>query len=520
MLSSLQQKRLAYEPLIPPILEDLSQAILVPGAALPLPEPLAKIFAKTHSTRKLFIRKEKGQRARKLIVGALFSGGPAAGGHNVLAGLFDGIRQIHPDSCLIGFLDGPKGLIENKRKLLEASDIDQVRNQGGFDLIGSSRVKIESPEQFEAAAKAVRENNLDALIIIGGDDSNTNAAFLAEYFAQNKLPVSVIGVPKTIDGDLRSPEIEISFGFDSACKTYSEMIGNIEQDALSSKKYYHFIKLMGRSASHIALECALSTQPNLTLIGEEKQSLAQIITEIADMIALRKKAGKEYGVILLPEGLIEFIPEIRSLISLLNQLLAKEPKPEEALSKLGEEHRTLFFSLPEKIQKQLLFERDPHGNIQVSKIETEQFLLELVEKELKQRNIKISTAAHFFGYEGRSCLPSNFDANYCYALGKLAALAAREKASGTILAIRNLARPPSEWELMALPISSLMHFEMRAGKEKPVIAKALVDLESPAFRRFAAQRASWKQGDAYRMPGPMQFFGGPDIADSAPLTLC
>ncbi len=454
-----------------------------------------------------------------MTIGVLFSGGSAAGGHNVLAGLFDGMRQIHPDATLIGFLDGPKGLIENRRKILEKADIDLVRNQGGFDLIGSSRVKIESEEQFEAVAKTARENKLDALLIIGGDDSNTNAAFLAESFAQKDLAVSVIGVPKTIDGDLRSPEIEISFGFDSACKTYAEMIGNIERDALSTKKYYHFIKLMGRSASHIALECALATQPNLTLIGEENQSLSHIVAEIVQMIIQRKEIGKEYGVILLPEGLIEFIPEIKGLISLLNQLLAQEAKPEEALSKLGEENHALFFSLPEKIQKQLLFERDPHGNIQVSKIETEQFLLELVEKELKKKNIKINTMAHFFGYEGRSCFPSNFDANYCYALGKLAALAAREKATGIILAIRNLSSSPLEWELMAVPISSLMHFEMRLGQEKAVIAKALLDLSGPAYLRFAKQRADWKLKDDYRMPGPIQFFGSADLTDSVPASL-
>lgn len=514
MLSQLQQKRLAYKPAIPPIMEDLSQAIFVPSSPSAPPESLAKLFPKTHSVRRLTLRKEGQQPGRKLTVGALFSGGPAAGGHNVLAGLFDGIRQIHPDSTFIGFLDGPKGLIENRRKILESSDIDSVRNLGGFDLIGSSRVKIETEAHFEAAAKSVRENNLDALIIIGGDDSNTNAAFLAEF-----LPISVIGVPKTIDGDLRSAEIEISFGFDSACKTYAEMIGNIARDALSTKKYYHFIKLMGRSASHIALECALATQPNLTLIGEEKQSLSQIITEIVDLIVQRKQAGKEYGVLLLPEGLIEFIPEIRGLISLLNQLLAKEPKPELALTQLGEENRSLFFSLPEKIQKQLLFERDPHGNIQVSKIDTEQFILELVEKELKEKNIKINSAAHFFGYEGRSCLPSNFDANYCYALGKLAALAVREKATGVILAIQNLSRSPSEWGLQAVPIHSLMHFEMRSGKEKAVIAKALVDLQSPAYLSFVQKRAGWKINDDYRMPGPIQFFGPSELTDSAPLTL-
>lgn len=519
MLSILQQKRFSYRPPLPPLLQDLSSVVFQKEGTKELPEALAKIFLKTRGLEKFSLRKASPTNGSKLIVGALFSGGQAAGGHNVLAGLFDGIIQIHPHSQLIGFLDGAGGLIENRYKTLDAAAIDSVRNQGGFDLIGSSRVKIETQEQFEGAEKSVRENQLDALVIIGGDDSNTNAAFLAEYFAQKEMSVSVIGVPKTIDGDLRSSEIELSFGFDSACKTYSEMIGNIERDALSSKKYYHFIKLMGRSASHITLECALSTCPNLTLISEEKQSLSQIIQEIANTIQMRKERGKEYGVILLPEGLIEFIPEIRELIALLNQLLAKESNQEAALAQLDETHRNLFNSLPEKIQKQLLFDRDAHGNVQVSLIETEQLLIDLVEKEMKQRGIKIHAMHHFFGYEGRSCLPSNFDAKFCYALGKFAALAAREKATGVILAIRNLSRPVSEWQLMAVPITGLMRFEVRKGKEKPVITKALVDLQSPAYLRLAEARKSWKIDDVYCMPGPMQFFGEPEITDSAPLSL-
>jgi pyrophosphate--fructose-6-phosphate 1-phosphotransferase len=519
MLSLLQQKRLSYKPLLPPLLEDLTAVSLEPDGPANLPEKICKIFIKTHALQKHTVKRGGRADARKLTVGALFSGGQAPGGHNVLAGLFDGIMQIDPHSHLIGFIDGAGGLIENNHMTLDAAAIDSVRNQGGFDLIGSSRIKIETQEQFEAVEKSVRENGLDALVIIGGDDSNTNAAFLAEFFAQKELPVSVIGVPKTIDADLRSVEMEISFGFDSACKVYAEMIGNIERDALSSKKYYHFIKLMGRSASHIALECALATCPNLTLISEEKRSLPQIITEIADMIEARKKIGKNYGVILLPEGLIEFIPEIKDLIVFLNQILSKETDPEEAAKQLGEEQKALFFSLPEKIQRQLLFERDPHGNVQVSKIETELLLIELVDKELQKRNLKFNPIHHSFGYEGRACLPSNFDANYCYALGKFAALVARERVTGVILAMRNFRRPIAEWELKAIPIVSLMDFEMRAGKEKLVIAKVLVDLKSPAFLRLDQARESWKVGDAYQMPGPMQFFGDAEITDSVPLTL-
>jgi pyrophosphate--fructose-6-phosphate 1-phosphotransferase len=443
MVSLLQQKRLAYEPPLPPLLQDLNQT----GTP------------------------------RKLNVGALFSGGPAAGGHNVLAGLFDGLLQIHKDSTLLGFLGGPSGLIENKYKKLESSMIDSVRNMGGFDLIGSGRTKIETLEQFQAAKETVMHHRLDAVLIIGGDDSNTNAAFLAEYFLKEGTPCSVIGVPKTIDGDLRSKEIEISFGFDSACKTYAELIGNIARDARSSQKYYHFIRLMGRSASHITLECALLTCPNLALISEERSSLPKIVENIVNLIKERKKEGKEFGVILVPEGLIEFIPELDS-------------------------HRDLF-------------PRDPHGNVNVSQVETEKLLIDLVKKE----GVSFHAVSHFLGYEGRCCFPSNFDAKYCYALGKFAAAAMRDKKTGVILALQGLRKPVSEWEPLAVSLASLMHLEVRSGKEKLVIAKTLVDLHGNAFSRFAKERASWRLGDFYRMPGPIQFFGDIELTDSIPVTL-
>lgn len=484
MHSLLQQRRLVYQPPLPRILEDLSKSVLCPhGAANSIAEPFRKLFPHTHAATPFRVERGDGK-SRKLIVGALFSGGQAAGGHNVLAGLFDGLKKIHVESVLLGFLDGVAGLIENRYKILDSAAIDSIRNQGGFDLIGSSRTKIDTPEQFQKAAAAVKIHQLDTLIVIGGDDSNTNAAFLAEYFLEQKIATRVIGVPKTIDGDLRSVDIEMSFGFDSACKTYSELIGNIARDALSSKKYYHFIKLMGRSASHVTLECALSTCPNLALIGEERRSLSAIVTDIADLVIERKKAGKEFGVLLVPEGLVEFVPELTEHISNLPGL-----------------------------------ERDPHGNINVSKIETEQLIGDFVKKELEKRGVKLNVLQHFFGYEGRACFPSNFDSNYTYALGMLGAMAARDGLTGMILAIRGLKRPVAEWVPKAVPLVQLIHFEIRSGKEKPVIAKTLVDLKGPAFRHFENERRKWRLADCYRMPGPIQFFGDSELTDSIPITL-
>ena len=515
MVSLLQQKRLSFLPPVPPRLQNLCQLSLHSiHSRQPISESLCKLFPKTHALNGWRVEMGRGDN-RKLCVGALFSGGQAAGGHNVLSGLFDGLRQIHPDCRLIGFLGGPSGLIDNKHLELNAAAIDRVRNLGGFDLIGSGRTKIETPEQFQAVACTAVAHQLDCIVIIGGDDSNTNAALLAEYFLQNHISTRVIGVPKTIDGDLRSEDIEISFGFDSACKTYSELIGNIARDALSAKKYYHFIKLMGRSASHIALECALATCPNLTLIGEEKESLAQIVRGVVDLVLERKKAGKEYGVILLPEGLIEFIPEFKGMISNLNQLLAQNKNVDQ----LAEPHRAFYTSLPETIQKQLLLDRDPHGNVQISQIETEQLVLELVKKELKSQNLKMNAQGHFFGYEGRACFPTNFDASYCYALGLLGAMAARDGATGVILAIKNLKRPHTEWEPKAVPIVQMMGFEMRSGKEKPVIAKALVDLNGRPYRHFAQEGKKWRLEDSYQMPGPIQFFGPAELTDSVPISL-
>ncbi len=473
-ISPLQKARQQYQPRIPALLRDLRNVHFkeITGARKP-PEALRKLFPKTFDlpSYQLVAGKSGGE---KLKVGALFSGGQAAGGHNVIAGLFDAGLDV------IGFLNGPSGLVENR--WMAVKEIDSFRNQGGFDLLGSGRTKIETQTQLDSALKTALAHNLDGLIIIGGDDSNTNAAILAEYFLAHGCNTRVVGVPKTIDGDLRSADIEMSFGFDSACKTYSEIIGNIARDALSAKKYYHIIKLMGRSASHIVLECALATCPNLALIGEERRSLEVIVAEIADLICHRHDAGKDYGVVLIPEGLIEFVPEL---------------------------------------SKNLKVEKDPHGNVLLSQIQTEKLVIDLVVKELHSRKFqgKFNFQEHFLGYEGRACLPTNFDANYCYALGLLSAAAVRQKLTGVICAIQNLHLPADQWQLKAVPIVQLMHFEMRTGVEKPVIQKTIVDLKRNPYVYFSRSRKLWEIEDHYRYPGPIQFYGDPELTDCGPQSI-
>ena len=452
-----------------------------------------------------------------LKVGVVFSGGQASGGHNVIAGLFDALKKMDPDSQLFGFLGGPSGVVDHESVEITGDLLSEFRNQGGFDLIGSGRTKIETDEQLEKSLQTMEKMELDGLVIIGGDDSNTNAAVLAEYFIDKGCKTKVIGVPKTIDGDLKNEHIELSFGFDTATKTYSEALGNIARDCLSAKKYTHFVKLMGRSASHIALECALKVHPNVTLISEEEKSLSEITDLLTDTVQRRSEAGKNYGIILIPEGLIEFIPEMKQLISELNELLAKE----QDISHLSPVSKEAFEALPEGIQKQLLLDRDPHGNVQVSHIQTEALCVELVKKELKKRNFegKFSPVAHFFGYEGRAGYPSNFDANYCYALGHGAALLIVHGVTGYMSVIQNLKLPISEWELKGMPITSMMNMEMRKGQNKPVIRKTLVDLKDPAYKVFMSCRDEWAMGDYYRCPGPIQFFGDASITDTIPITL-
>lgn len=471
-----------------------------------------------------------------LRVGVVFSGGQAPGGHNVICGLYDALKKLNQESNLVGFLNGPSGIIQGHFKQLSQEIIDLYRNQGGFDMIGSGRTKIESEEQFAAAAATVKKLDLDGLLIIGGDDSNTNAALLAEYFVKESVRTAVIGAPKTIDGDLKNQHIEIPFGFDTATKTYANIIGNIARDALSAAKYYFFIKIMGRSASHVTLECALSTHPNYALISEEvaaqKKTIQEITGELCDMIAERAHQGKNYGVVLIPEGLIEFIPEMQTLIRELNDLLSQQEQEQKLASLATQGERAAYLArflsaashqcyqaLPEAIQSQLILDRDSHGNVQVSKIETERLLIELVQKELHRRaerglySGKFNPQPYFCGYEGRSCLPSNFDAQYCYALGSVAALLVHSKANGYMSCIQNLSSNVSEWQPLGVPIATMMTMEKRKGKFVPVIQKSLVNLHGKGFLKFAEERKQWMIQDAYNYPGPIQFFGPKELTD-------
>jgi pyrophosphate--fructose-6-phosphate 1-phosphotransferase len=476
---------------------------------------------------------KKQDSGSSLRVGVVLSGGQAAGGHNVICGLYEACKKIHPEAEIIGFLSGPAGVFKGKYKKLDQKLIDQFRNTGGFDLIGSGRDKIETKEQLESAGRILQELRLDGLVIVGGDDSNTNAAVLAEYCLQHHLPTKIIGVPKTIDGDLQNPWVEISFGFDTACRTYSEMIGNIARDALSAKKYTHFIKLMGRSASHIALECALHTHPNLTFISEEvtekKWTLQDITHQIADLVMQRHDTGRSFGLILIPEGLIEAIFEMSVLIKQLNTLMAKQDFQGLSTSALQKKIQKdldpialeTFNFLPDVIQKQLLLDRDPHGNVQVAQIETEKLFIETVKKELRDRNFSgnFSPVAHFFGYEGRAGFPTLFDSHYTYSLGVTAACLIHEGFTGYMAAIKGLVAPIENWQPIAVPLTALMHMEERKGKLKPVIEKALVDLQGQAFKTFASRRENWRLQEDYCFPGPIQFFGDAALTNQIPIIL-
>lgn len=539
--SPLQIHRLKYQPQLPLLLQDLSVIVANFEKSICLSDPaLQEQFPQTFQQPIITFRRGNKKEATPLKVGVVLSGGQAPGGHNVIAGLFDALKQIHPESILLGFLDGPLGILKNTSIELTKMVIDSYRNQGGFDMIGSGRTKIETPAQLEAAMLTVQTLALDGLVIIGGDDSNTNAAILAEYFKQAGVKTSVIGVPKTIDGDLKNEFIDISFGFDTASKIYAECIGNILKDALSAKKYYHFIKLMGRSASHLALECALLTHPNLVFISEEvaekKQTLQEIVGQITTMICKRAEKNLHYGVVLIPEGLIESISEIGALIQKLNELLFSHSEkieelliPEEKdnyiISQLTSNEAKTFLALPKEVRDQLLLERDSHGNVQVSKIETERLLIKLVEKELKRLKQEgiykgtFSPQPQFCGYEGRSGLPSNFDCQYCYALGFVATLLVQSGVTGYMSCLKKLSEPIERWSPMGVPIYRMLQIEKRQGKQKSVIRKFLVDLQGPFFKQYASVRDQWQITDDYRSPGPIQFEGPKNLTEMKPLSL-
>lgn len=541
--SGLHKFRLEYQVKLPKMLENALRLITYPLPSLPpLNQEIATFFPDISNKPYLAIKNGESASSPPLRIAALFSGGQAPGGHNVISGLFDFLKELHPDSELFGFLGGPSGLIKNHSIPLTKATIQPYRNQGGFDLLGSGRTKIETPEQFSAAEKTVIDLKLDGLVIIGGDDSNTNAAFLAEHFISRGVQTAVIGIPKTIDGDLKNSEIECSFGFDSATKTYSELIGNIQRDALSAKKYCHFIRLMGRTASHITLECALKTRPNAALIGEEiakkRTGLKEIVNGLADVICERSAVGKNYGVFLIPEGILEFIPECKILIKeletlLIDNLAAKKlDQIEDPVKKfslievqLSENSKKCFQTFPKEIKLQLLQDRDPHGNIQVSQIDSERLIISLLKTELNERKANdafkgtFQPLSHFYGYEGRACYPSDFDVHYCYSLGQAAGILIKDKATGYLACVKNLAGPISDWEVYGIPLTSMMKIEERAGKSKPVIAKAFVDLEGAPFKAFHLNRDLWALEDHYAYPGPIQYFGPKELTDEITLTL-
>ena len=539
--SALQLARAAYQPKLPKGLQGVVN--LKAGKATQSvgdQEEIKKLFPNTYGLPLVEFVPSEGEQDDvnpKMNVGVILSGGQAPGGHNVICGIFDRVKRLNPENKLYGFLLGPSGLVDHKYVELTADIIDEYRNTGGFDIIGSGRTKLEETSQFESGLEIIRQLDIKAVVIIGGDDSNTNACVLAEYYLANKTGVQVIGCPKTIDGDLKNDQIETSFGFDTACKTYSELIGNIERDANSAKKYWHFIKLMGRSASHIALECALETQPNICLISEEIQeknmTLDDIVADMAATIAARAEKGDNYGVALIPEGLIEFIPAVKKLIAELNDLLSSEEYMADApadriewLNKhLSADNAPVFSSLPRVFAEQLTGERDPHGNVQVSLIETEKLLAEMVAKKLDDMKAagqfkgKFAAQHHFFGYEGRCAAPSNFDADYCYALGTSAAeLIARGK-TGYMAIVKNTTAPAEEWKAGGVPITMMMNMERRNGKMKPVIRKALVELEGKPFKAFGAKRDEWKKNTCYTYPGPIQYWGPTEVCDRTTETL-
>ena len=536
--SALERARAGYEPRVPPMLKRrLGEIAVEPGeatTALDDREAIRRRFPRTFGQPILrFVRATNRDAGRPRRVGVVFSGGQAPGGHNVITGLFDALRRGCADSVLYGFLGGPKGVLAREHRELDGATVDRYRNTGGFDMIGSGRDKIETGEQIAACGATCRELRLDGLVIVGGDDSNTNAAILAEHFVELGVPASVVGVPKTIDGDLKGERIEASFGFDTATKVYSELVGNICRDAASAGKYWHFIKLMGRSASHVTLECALRTRPNIALLGEEIHekglTFEGVVAQVAEAIRARAEAGVRHGVCLVPEGLIEFIPEIRALILELNTLLADRAEDSVSrafvLRELTNVGSKTFRSLPDRIQEQLLLDRDAHGNVQVSKIDTEALLAEKVGERFTvwrdqgRFSGRFQSQHHFFGYEGRCAAPSNFDADYTYSLGHVAAVLIANRSTGYISAIGGLSASPEAWRAMGVPLVSLMQLESRKGKPTPVVGKALVQLDGEPFLSFAASRGSWERKDHYLFPGSIQYFGPPEVCDLRTRTL-
>ncbi len=545
-ISPLQEERLKYEPKLPGMLRHgISEISVKEGEATESvadQDKIKALFPNTYGKKEITFEKGTNtSEAKKQVVGVILSGGQAPGGHNVICGLYDALKATNKENVLYGFKKGPIGLINDDFVEFDDAFIDEYRNTGGFDIIGSGRTKLETEEQFAIAAEVCKKHGITAIVIIGGDDSNTNAAVLAEYFAAHETGVQVIGCPKTIDGDLKNEDIECSFGFDTATKTYSELIGNIERDANSAKKYWHFIKVMGRSASHVALECALETQPNICLISEEvatkKMSLSSIADYIADAVEKRSNNGNNFGVAIIPEGVVEFVPEFSTLIAEINELLAGKKADEfNALATwkekyafiekgLTSESMAVFAILPETIQQQLFLERDPHGNVQVSLIESEKLFSALVKAKLEERraagtyNGKFSPLHHFFGYEGRCAFPSNFDADYCYSLGYNAFMLIQYGYNGYLSKISNLSKPAEEWVAGGMPITKMMNMERRHGEDKPVIRKALVELDGKPFQYFEAHRETWAVETAYTYPGAIQYYGPSSVCDLTTRTL-
>ena len=539
-ISALQKERAGYQPKLPKALQG---AVKVqegaPTQSVDNQEDIKKLFPNTYGMPLVeFVPADSANNA-KINVGIILSGGQAPGGHNVISGLFDEVKKLNPENRLYGFLMGPGGLVDHNYIEITAENLQAYRNTGGFDMIGSGRTKLEKEEQFEKGLEVLRKLDIKAVVIIGGDDSNTNACVLAEYYAAKQYGVQVIGCPKTIDGDLKNDQIETSFGFDTATKTYSELIGNIERDCNSARKYWHFIKLMGRSASHIALECALQTQPNICLVSEEIEAkdhtLNDIVEYIAGVVAYRAEQGNDFGVVLIPEGLIEFIPAIGRLIQELNDLLAahgaeylnldKAAQREYILAHLSAENKATFETLPEGVARQLSLDRDPHGNVQVSLIETEKLISEMVAAKLDQWKKegkytgKFSPLHHFFGYEGRCAAPSNFDADYCYALGSSAAQLIANGKTGYMAIVKNTTAGTDQWKAGGVPITMMMNMERRNGEMKPVIRKALVELDGAPFKAFAAQRDKWAKETCYIYPGPIQYWGPSSVCDQTTKTL-